>query len=515
MTTNLCGLHFFGHQWQGKEAGFARVNPQTNEQLPERFAEADADDVDAAARAASEAFWAYQQKSDAERAAFLDAIASELEKDAGQIVPMAMLESGLPEARIRGELGRTAGQLRLFATVLNAPYDPLLMDDANPERTPLPKPELRLGQLPLGVVAVFGASNFPLAFSTGGGDTASALAAGCTVIVKGHPAHPGTSELVSRAIARAIDQCAMPKGLFSLLQGKAPALSVALVEHPLVKAVGFTGSLKVGRILADRCALRPEPIPFYGELGSVNPQLILPGKLARDFGELASLQVNSMMMGHGQFCTSPGLIITQKGPGLDAYIAALAENVSAQRAAPMLSGGICAAFNHAVEAMLPEMEIIAQGQAASAAHQSRPLLAKISAANIMQKPALLEEIFGPFALVVVCDSQEELVELINALPGQLTASIHGLLEEVEAYAALISRLSFKVGRIMFNQMPTGVEVARAMNHGGPYPASTDSRSTSVGTEAMKRFVRPICYQNMPEVLLPSALRSDSSRLKRF
>ncbi|AZQ10308.1 aldehyde dehydrogenase (NADP(+)) [Shewanella khirikhana] len=515
MTTDLCGLNFFGHQWQGKEAGFARFNPQTNEQLPERFAEADASDVNAAALAAEQAFWAYQQTSDTQRAALLNAIANELEQDAELIVPMAMLESGLPEARIRGELGRTTGQLRLFAAVLTEPYDTFLMDEANPGRTPLPKPELKLGQLPLGVVAVFGASNFPLAFSTAGGDTASALAAGCAVIVKGHPAHPGTSERVTRAIARAIDATGMPKGLFSLLQGASPALSTALVEHPLVKAVGFTGSLKVGRILADRCALRPEPIPFYGELGSVNPQLLLPGKLAADATSLAEAQVNSMMMGHGQFCTSPGLIITVKGAGLDTYLAALVDNLTAQSANAMLSQGICHAYNSAVETMLSEVDILAQGQAAQAAHQSRPLLAKISAAKLMAKPELLDEIFGPFALVAICESHAELQALVAALPGQLTASVHGQEDEVAAFADIIQRLSFKVGRIIFNQMPTGVEVARAMNHGGPYPASTDSRSTSVGTEAMKRFVRPICYQNMPDSLLPEALKSTSTRLKRF
>ncbi|WP_372870458.1 aldehyde dehydrogenase (NADP(+)), partial [Shewanella sp.] len=366
-----------------------------------------------------------------------------------------------------------------------------------------------------GVVAVFGASNFPLAFSTAGGDTASALAAGCAVIVKGHPAHPGTSERVTRAIARAIDATGMPKGLFSLLQGARAELSIALVEHPLVKAVGFTGSLKVGRILADRCALRPEPIPFYGELGSVNPQLLLPGKLATDANSLAEAQVNSMMMGHGQFCTSPGLIITIKGSGLDEYLAALIDKLTAQSAGAMLSQGICSAYNSAVEAMLSEVDILAQGQAAQAAHQSRPLLAKISAAKLIAKPELLDEVFGPFALVAVCDSKAELRALIAALPGQLTASIHGLTDEVADFKDIIQHISFKVGRIIFNQMPTGVEVARAMNHGGPYPASTDSRSTSVGTEAMKRFMRPICYQNMPDSLLPEALKSASPRLKRF
>ncbi|ABL99736.1 aldehyde dehydrogenase (NADP(+)) [Shewanella amazonensis] len=515
MTTDLCGRHFIAHEWHQSEASFTRFNPSTNSVLPGAFSQGTVVEVEAAAIAADAAFWEFQQTSADQKAKLLETMAKEIEQDGDAIVACAMLESGLPEARLKGELGRTAGQLRLFASVLREPYSPLLMDKANPDRQPLPKPELKLGQLPLGVVAVFGASNFPLAFSTAGGDTASALAAGCAVIVKGHPSHPGTSELVARAMARAIDLTGMPKGLFSLIQGSEPALSVALVEHPLVKAVGFTGSLKVGRLLADRCALRPEPIPFYGELGSVNPQLLLPGKLARDAAVLAEAQVNSMMMGHGQFCTSPGLVIAIKGPGLESYLAALSDIASRQNAAAMLSAGICQAFNQDVSILVPRVNVIAQGQAAEAAHHSRPLIASIEASALFGQPELLEEIFGPFALVAICDSKEEMFELVKRLPGQLTGSIHGLETEVADFGDIIDRLAFKVGRIMFNQMPTGVEVARAMNHGGPYPASTDGRSTSVGAEAMKRFMRPICYQNMPETLLPNELKASSRRLMMF
>lgn len=515
MTTVLCGRHFIAHEWQQSESTFTRFNPKTNEVLPGEFSQGTASEVEAAAIAADAAFWEFQQTSADQKANLLETIASEIERDGDAIVTCAMMESGLPEARLKGELGRTTGQLRLFASVLREPYAPLLMDKANPERQPLPKPELKLGQLPLGVVAVFGASNFPLAFSTAGGDTASALAAGCAVIVKGHPSHPGTSELVARAMARAIEQSGMPKGLFSLIQGNEPSLSVALVEHPLVKAVGFTGSLKVGRLLADRCAQRPEPIPFYGELGSVNPQLLLPGRLARDAVTLAEAQVNSMMMGHGQFCTSPGLVIAIKGPGLESYLAALSDIASRQSASAMLSAGICHAFNQAVSAVVPKVNVIAQGQAAEAAHHSRPLIASIGASALTKQPELLEEIFGPFALVAICETKNEMFELVKRLPGQLTGSIHGLETEVTDFSDIIDRLACKVGRIMFNQMPTGVEVARAMNHGGPYPASTDSRSTSVGAEAMKRFMRPICYQNMPDVLLPNELKASSRRLMMF
>ncbi|QSX28745.1 aldehyde dehydrogenase (NADP(+)) [Shewanella cyperi] len=506
MTIELNGGHYIQGRWHQSGEHFHRMAAASNQALPEPFYDANDTDVDAAVTAAEAAFWLYQQKSAAERAELLDTMAEELLADGAEIVAMAMLESALPQARLQGELGRTCNQLRLFAAALRDPMEPVIVDRAQPERTPLPKPDMRLGQLPLGPVAVFGASNFPLAFSTPGGDTASALAAGCSVVVKGHPAHPGTSELCTRAIARAIEKCDMPQGLFSLLQGHNPGLSTALVSHGAIKAIGFTGSLKVGRILADCCAARAEPIPFYGELGSINPQLLLPGMLEAHAEQLAQNQVTAMLLGQGQFCTNPGLLLAIKGPGLERFIATASNALAEQGAGAMLTAGIANAYRQGVESLLPQLELLAQGQAIAASHQTRPTLAKVSGKALLANPALRQEIFGPFALLAVCDSADELLNVISALEGQLSASVHGLEEELADFGPHIQRLAFKVGRLIFNQAPTGVEVCHAMQHGGPYPASTDSRSTSVGSGAMKRFLRPICYQNMPQALLPEPLK---------
>ncbi len=517
VTSTITGQHFINGCWTGDANAFNSFNPVTNTPLDWQFANANQQEIDKAVKAAQSAFCQYRAKSPVQRADFLDAIADELQIDIAIITTAANLESGLPMARVQGETGRTCNQLRLFAATLREPLDPKFVDVANPERAPLPKADTRLSVLPIGPVAVFGASNFPLAFSTAGGDTASALAAGCPVIVKGHPAHPATSELVSRAIEKAIIRCDMPAGVFSLVQGATPNVSTMLVSHSGIKAVGFTGSLKVGRILADLCAARPVPIPFYGELGSTNPQFILSDILASNAEKLAETQVQSMIMGHGQFCTSPGVVIAIKGAALNRYIATMAETIAALPASAMLTPGIASTYQSQVDALLKSdnVELIAQGQSAEASHLTCPTAARVSAQAFLSSTQLQQEIFGPCAVIVECSDAAEMLTIATELEGQLTATIHGHEAELAQSQQLIEAVAFNVGRIIFNQMPTGVEVCHSMNHGGPYPASTDSRTTSVGSQAMKRFERPICYQNMPESLLPNDLKNDSVKIINF
>ncbi|WP_076414837.1 aldehyde dehydrogenase (NADP(+)) [Shewanella sp. UCD-KL12] len=517
VTSTLSGKHFINGSWTGDANAFNSFDPIANNKLDWQFANASASEIDTAAKAAKSAFVQYRAKTPTQRADFLDAIAEQLQADIELITTAANLESGLPMARVQGETGRTCNQLKLFASTLRAPLEPKFIDLANPDRAPLPKADTRLSVLPIGPVAVFGASNFPLAFSTAGGDTASALAAGCPVIVKGHPAHPATSELVTRAIEKAIIACDMPAGVFSLVQGASPQVSTDLVNHSAIKAVGFTGSLKVGRILADLCAARPEPIPFYGELGSTNPQFLLNDILSDQAESLAVTQVQSMMMGHGQFCTSPGVIIATEGAALNRYIATMSENIAALPAAAMLTPGIASTYQSQVEALVKNasVELVAQGQSAEANHLTRPTAVRVNANDYLSTPELQQEIFGPCAVIVICENKDQMLEIATELEGQLTATIHGQEAELSENQALIEAVAFNVGRIIFNQMPTGVEVCHSMNHGGPYPASTDSRTTSVGSQAMKRFERPICYQNMPESLLPDELKSNATKVISF
>jgi len=514
---NISGQHLINGEWSNETLQFNSMNPVLNEATQWQFASATADNINAAVAAAHDAFLTYRRTTSESRAEFLEAIAEEIQADISIITETAHIETGLPMARLQGETGRTCGQLRLFASTLRAPTHNVLVDLANPQRQPLPKADTRLGVLPIGPVAVFGASNFPLAFSTAGGDTASALAAGCSVVVKGHPAHAATSERVAQAISRAVTRCNMPAGVFNLVQAETPEASTQLVKHSAIKAVGFTGSLKVGRILADICAARAEPIPFFGELGSVNPQFLL-NELLNDKAEtLATTQVQSMMMGHGQFCTSPGVVIAVKGDGLNRYLATIAEKVALESASSMLTAGIAATYQAQVDALLANdaVALIAQGQAAAADHFTRPAAVQVNASDYLASTALQQEVFGPFAVVVVCDDASQMAQIAAQMEGQLTASIHGLETELAEQADLIEAVSFNVGRLIFNQMPTGVEVCHSMNHGGPYPASTDSRSTSVGSQAKSRFERPLCIQNMPAQLLPQELKEDQANVSTF
>jgi NADP-dependent aldehyde dehydrogenase len=471
-----------------------------------KFSVGTVDLVNTACEAAEDAFWTYGYTSREERAVFLEAIADEIEARAEAITEIGTQETGLPEGRLQGERGRTTGQLRLFAThIREGAYLDRRIDEALPDRQPLPRPELRMIQRPIGPVAVFGASNFPLAFSTAGGDTAAALAAGCPVVVKGHSAHPGTGEIVAEAIHAAIDKTGMPKGVFSLIQGGKRDVGTALVQHPLIKAVGFTGSLGGGRALFDLCAQRPEPIPFFGELGSVNPMFILPEAAAARGDTIGAGWAGSLTMGAGQFCTNPGIAVIAKGPDGDAIVAAAAQALSAVAPQTMLTDGIAAAYAagkarfHDRNSVRPVLETESEGRCAS------PNLYETDAQTYLQDHTLGEEVFGPLGLVIRTETPEQMVELAKGFEGQLTATLH-----MDAGDALLARkllpvLERKAGRVMANNFPTGVEVADAMVHGGPYPASTNFGATSVGTMSIRRFLRPVCFQNIPEAVLPADL----------
>ncbi|WP_028111858.1 aldehyde dehydrogenase (NADP(+)) [Ferrimonas kyonanensis] len=508
----LRGQHLINGQWAGQpDSDFHSLNPATNAPLPWQFADGTETDVSQATEAARAAFLEYRLWTPLQRAELLEAMAEAIEALGDTLTDVAQQETALPAARLNGERGRTCGQLRLFATLLRQPKQSQIIDLAQPQRTPLPKPDIRLDHLPLGPVAVFGASNFPLAFSAAGGDTASALAAGCPVVIKGHPAHPATTEMVTTALLRAIEQCGAPKGVVSLIQGRSPSLSRALVQDPCIQAVGFTGSFAVGQQLSQLAASRPQPIPFFGELGSVNPQFLLAETLAQNAETLAQQQVLSMMMGQGQFCTSPGVVIAPRGEGLDRYLSALATAVSEQPCGTMLTAGIATAFHQGVAqlAATDGVDELARGQALPGTNQTQARAFVTTAAVALSRPQLLEEIFGPAVLVIETQDDQQRLQLVDALPGQLTATIHGSDQEMQQQAALITAIAHKVGRLIANQMPTGVEVCHAMQHGGPWPAATHSQSTSVGAEAIKRFTRPLAWQNMPQSLLPESLRDDS------
>lgn len=503
------GQHLVDGTWIAGTGTFQAGNPATGELLAPAFAEADAMIVDQAVSAAEAAFAEYAARRIAERATFLRSIASEMETASADIIARAVAESALPEARLTGELGRTTGQLRFFADWIEAGHCfDARIDRALPDRKPAPRPDIRSVLRPIGPVAVFGASNFPLAFSTTGGDTASALAAGCPVVVKGHPSHPGTAELVARAVLTAIHACGMPNGVFSLIQGAGHASGAALVAHPLIQAVGFTGSLKGGRALFDIAVSRAQPIPFYGELGSINPVFALSAALAGRAAEHGAAWAQSLTLGVGQFCTNPGVVVALDGADLDAFLAAADEVLAKVPAQPMLNAGIAGAYRRAVEARDQGGAASRRGEADRGAGEGchvAPAVFETTASAFLAGPGLHEEVFGPAALVVRCRDESERTAVAAALEGQLTATL--LMEDADTEVArtLLPVLERKAGRLLVNGYSTGVEVCHAMMHGGPCPASTDTRSTSVGSRAILRFLRPVAYQNMPATLLPEGL----------
>ncbi len=465
-----------------------------------------ADLVDRACEAAEEAFPVYAATPREARAAFLEAIADEIEARAEAVTQIGTQETGLPEARLQGERGRTTGQLRLFAGhIRKGAYLDLRRDEPMPERKPAPRPGIVMIQRPIGPVAVFGASNFPLAFSTAGGDTAAALAAGCPVVVKGHSAHPGTGEIVAEAIRAAADRTGMPKGVFSLIQGGNRSVGEALVRHPRIKAVGFTGSLAGGRALFDLCAARPEPIPFFGELGSVNPMFLLPHALANRAETLGRDWSASLTLGAGQFCTNPGIAVVIDGTDADRFVAATREALEKVPPQTMLTDGIAAAYRDGQDrfatrnSVRPVLVTQSEGRSAS------PNLFETSGSEFLRDHALGEEVFGPLGLVVRVGSPHEMRTLALDLEGQLTATLHMDDADTEAARGLMPVLERKAGRVLVNGFPTGVEVVDSMVHGGPYPASTDFGATSVGTLSIRRFLRPVAYQNVPAALLPETV----------
>ncbi len=481
-------------------------DPSAGTVLEPAYRHGDESHVEAACAAAAGAFGAYRATTSEQRATFLEAIAANIEAVADTLIPRVVAETGLPAARIAGEVGRTTGQLRLFAAVLReGSWNEARIDPPQPERKPLPRADIRQRSIPLGPVVVFGASNFPLAFSVAGGDTASALAAGCPVVVKAHDAHPGTSEIVGRAIADAVASAGMPAGTFSLLFGSGRVLGTALVTDPRIKAVGFTGSRSGGTALVAAAASRPEPIPVYAEMSSINPVFLLDGALAESAAELGTAFVGSLTMGSGQFCTNPGLVIAVDGPLLDAFVASARQALEGAAATPMLTPNIAAAYGDGVTALGAEAEVVARGVADENPTSCRAALFSAEAASFVSSEVLQSEVFGASSLVVRCADIDELLSVAGRLEGQLTATVHATDADLDQAARLLPVLELKAGRILFNGWPTGVEVGYAMVHGGPYPATSDSRTTSVGARAIERFLRPVAYQDVPKSLLPSAI----------
>jgi 2,5-dioxopentanoate dehydrogenase len=512
MGSSLLGQSLIGFNHSAdNRAAFRAVNPATRQQLDPAFFSASQKDLDSAVALAEEAFTSYGSLSGADRAVFLRAIATEMEATASEIVARAHEETALPLARLQGELARTCGQLRLFASLVEeGSWVSARIDRNDPSRKPSPKPGIRSLLKPLGPVAVFGASNFPLAFSVAGGDTASALAAGNPVIVKANPAHPGTSELAGNAISRAVCSCKLPEGTFSLLFDSGFAVGADLVKHPGIRAVGFTGSLKGGRILFDLACARPTPIPFYGELGSCNPVFILPGAMRARGSQIARQLYESFTLGGGQFCTKPGIVFVPPQDSISDFSAALDDAVAHSPNFVLLTPRIGAEFNNSILSRARTAHLRVAAKSTSSPDSSgvigQPILFDTSAESFLANPGLEKEIFGPTTLLVHYGQVKELLQAAYALEGHLTVTVHGEREDLKEFSELLSILEQKAGRLIFNGFPTGVEVSHAMVHGGPYPASTDSRSTSVGSLAILRFARPLAYQDFPDATLPPDLQ---------
>ncbi|WP_312511931.1 aldehyde dehydrogenase (NADP(+)) [Massilia sp.] len=489
----------------GEAFGF---NPATRANLEPAFGQATSEDVEQACALAQQAFDPYRALPLEQRARFLETVAEQILAIGAPLIERAMLETGLPQARLEGERMRTVNQLRLFAKVVrDGHFTDATIDSALPERAP-PRPDLRLRKIGLGPVAVFGASNFPLAFSVAGGDTASALAAGCPVVVKAHGAHPGTSELVGRAVQRAVQECGLPEGVFSMLFGDGRTVGQQLVSHPAIKAVGFTGSRQGGLALVRAAAARNEPIPVYAEMSSVNPVFLLAGALQSGGAGLANGFVDSLTLGVGQFCTNPGLVFALAGSELDAFVSAAGTALGGKGAGTMLTAGIHEAYNSGVAKLgaVEGLQLVARGGEQGNGCAAQAALYVCDAAAYLGNPALEDEVFGPAAVVVRFTDAQQLLQAAEQLHGQLTVTVHATEQDHATAAALLPILERKAGRVLFNGFPTGVEVSHAMVHGGPFPATSDSRSTSVGASAIDRFLRPVCYQNIPGSLLPQELQ---------
>ncbi len=511
MKTELQGTSIIGtERSQGTEPCGQAVNPASGEKLAPGYFAATQEEVDRAIELAAGAFPEYSALSGRERAGFLRKIAEEIEAVVDDIAERGPLETGLPEPRMRGETARTTGQLRLFADLIEeGSWVDARIERAQPDRQPLPKPDIRSMRRPLGPVAVFCASNFPMAFSVAGGDTAAALAAGCPVLVKAHSSHPGIAEIVGQAVVRAAEATGMPEGVFSLLFGSGREVGMALVKDPIVQAVGFTGSRSGGLALMEAAANRQQPIPVYAEMSSVNPVVLLPEAVDSRGEQIAEGFFGSLTLGAGQFCTNPGLVFLPDGHG-EAFLAKLKELIETAPSAVMLNEGICRAFKEATKdfADTPGVETIAHSFTKHVEHRAVPVVFSVNVRRFLEDGDLHGEMFGPGTLIVR-GSLEEIEATIPELEGQLTATVHGTDAELSANASLITALERRAGRLIINGFPTGVEVCHSMVHGGPFPSTSDGRSTSVGTMAIERFCRPVSWQGFPQDLLPAELRDDN------
>ena len=490
---------------------FPAINPATGESFA-TYTESTLEEVNLMIQKAEKAFNSYRLKSAEARATFLERIGEEIVALGDALINLCSQETGLPAQRLVGERGRTVGQLRLFAELIReGSWVNARIDQAQPDRKPLPRSDIRQMLLPLGPVGVFGASNFPFAFSVAGGDTASALAAGCTVVAKAHPAHPGTSEMVGNAIIKAAQATGMPEGVFSFFQGTSVEVGMAMVQHPFIKAIGFTGSYRGGTAIFTAAANRPEPIPVYAEMGSTNPVFVLPGALQERATTIAQGLAASATLGVGQFCTNPGLILGVKSPATESFIEQTGNHFKEVKAGTMLTPAIKKAYEMGLERLqsIDGVSIVAQGSAPEGACSGTAYFLQAPPHTILDHPELCEEVFGPSSLAVMAKDKAELLQIADNLHGHLTATIHATPADLKEYSDLVRILERKVGRILFNGFPTGVEVSPAMFHGGPFPATTDSRSTSVGTGAIYRFARPVCYQDFPLQALPTALQNSN------
>lgn len=508
----ITGKHLIAGEWtQANAPTFSSVDPRTKTAGEKVFAEATTEEINAAVEAAAEAFAETRSYSTEQLAQFLEAVAEEIEALGDELLNTSDMETGLGLTRLTGERGRTTSQLRAFAAhIREGSYVEAIIDTALPDRKPAPRTDIRRMLIPIGPVAVFAPNNFPLAFSVAGGDTASAFAAGCPVIAKAHPSHPATSELVAQAIHKAIERCQFPKGFFSLVQGASIEVGQTLVKHPRLAAVGFTGSLRGGRAIFDTAAARPKPIPVYAEMGSINPVVILPDALATRFEALTKDMVGSVTLGSGQYCTNPGLILMLNSPKTDEFITQVAGAMKAQTPGVLLNEGVEASLKQRVShtASKQTVTLVTGGEVVhDGGFCYANTVMQTTGEAFLKDPELHAEHFGPVTLFVLCDSLQQIETIIQHLEGNLTTTVHASDAELETAKTLFHLLREITGRLILNGVPTGVEVVHAMVHGGPYPATTVPNSTSVGVTAIQRFLRPVSYQNMPDSLLPDALKN--------
>lgn len=509
----LKGYNLVGQTESAESGQFLQVfSTVSGDNLAEQFSVATPAEIDMAVEKAANAFEVYKAISPEKRAVFLDTIASEIMALGDVLIQRAMQETGLPEARLLGERGRTTSQLKLFSDLLReGSWVEAVIDTALPDRKPLPRADIRKMQVPIGPVVVFGASNFPFAFSTAGGDTASALAAGNPVIVKAHESHLGTNELIAGAIKNAVEKCGMPDGTFSFVIGGGAVTGIRLVKHPGIKAIGFTGSYHAGMAIFKAATERETPVPVFAEMSSINPVLLLPEKLKADSSQVAAMLAGSITLGAGQFCTNPGVLFLTDDEVSAQFINQLKDLLSVAPVAPMLNPGVCNNYYKSRQSMAQQAGVITlySGEDAAGTYKGSPALLQVSDAGFNTNPQLQHEIFGPASLVVLCGSRASMFQALKKLQGQLTGTVIGTMKDIQDFDDCIGELSSKVGRVVYNSVPTGVEVCHAMVHGGPFPATTDARNTSVGSEAIRRFVRPLCLQDCPHEFLPDALKNEN------